>query len=257
MPKPNFKKMAEDMAASIANRKPEPLYCRRCKEPWAPEENGPQWADEAGDRWTICAGCGLRIAQDKTGVRERYRGAELAALSNTDRIFMERAAEKGGYVWGDPGVGKTFALSAVANKVIRETRSSTLMIEWDGFRARWASAKRSLSRRWHGEREQSEEEALVRSLGDRRFLIFDEVLSSKVLYSDQDERLEFKAFFAAVVDRLYSGNSVAVFASNLSLKQVAADLDRKVAERIYEMVGGRDGYYQMVGPNRRAPKVKL
>jgi hypothetical protein len=105
-------------------------------------------------------------------------------------------------------------------------------------------------------REESAEEHFLRVLGDRKFLLFDEVLSSRVLYSDQDERLEFKAFFAAVVDRLYSGNAVVLFGSNLSLQRVAEDLDRKVAERIYEMVGGREGYYQMVGPNRRAPREK-
>jgi predicted ATPase len=250
MARPDFKKMASDMAVGLANRKQEPLHCRRCSTPWIPEAEGQQWADEAGQRWTICQACGIKIAQVKTGVRERYWGARLGMISGEDRAFLERAATRGGYVWGDPGVGKTFGLSAVANKTIEETRGSTLLLDWDGFRARW-----SASRRFRGSAEEDEED-LLRRFGDRKFLLFDEVLSSKVLYSDQDERLEFKAFFAAVVDRLYSGNAVVLFGSNLSLQRVAEDLDRKVAERIYEMVGGREGYYQMVGPNRRAPREK-
>jgi DNA replication protein DnaC len=256
MPKPDFKSLGNKLAEEIKNRKPEPLHCRRCKDLWTPLEKGPQWADEDGERWTICAVCGFGIAQEKTGIRERYRGARLEMLSDADRLFLERAAVKGGYVWGDPGVGKTFGLSAVANKKIVQTLSPTLLLEWDGFRARWATAKRSLVKCLFSGREESAEEHFLRVLGDRKFLLFDEVLSSRVLYSDQDERLEFKAFFAAVVDRLYSGNAVVLFGSNLSLQRVAEDLDRKVAERIYEMVGGREGYYQMVGPNRRAPKGK-
>lgn len=252
---PDFEKMGRELIEKMRDRKEVPLHCRRCRKEWKPEtspvegqEPKPNWAGEDGFDWAICDPCGFEIAQEKSGIPERYRGARLKDLTKEARAFAERARKKGGYVWGTPGVGKSHLIAAVANVEIYESRSAVPFTDWDLLKARWESASR-----WS---DGETREQLLKRLTNARIVFFDEFLSSKMTFSDQDERIEFKLFVTKLVDLFYSRNRIVLFGGNLPLRAVMENLDQKVRDRIFQMIGGSEGYYEMKGHNRRTEGTK-
>lgn len=208
---------------------PGPMPCRRCKKPIVKDEHEP-W------EYDTCHACGLEEAQERCGIEQRYKGARLLDFPPAYRELAERLMVQSGYIWGEPGNGKTHTIAAIATAILeRDHGRGVLFLTWRKFKREWrASFKRNA--------DQSEDD-LMRAWASRPHLFFDDVSDDM----GGEDSYALRAVFCDLIDERYSNNRHTVLTSNLDLAGLAQKFTKKVSDRLYE--GGK--IIRNTLPNRR------
>lgn len=240
--KPNFE---ATVAALIENcRKGDLLPCRLCGGEWRPDPE----ADTSERNWRVCDACWIAREQERAGVGPMYLKASMKDFSQEMRGKLLQLLMDWGYLWGDRGVGKSHAASALVNQKIEDCLKRRA---YPGILfLRWGDLKRELTSTFKRTSEVSEKDLMER-LVRVPILILDDV-------SDQigDESYSLKVFAADLIDRRYTGKKTTIATSNLSLGDLGAKIDSKVSDRIYQMCGQGVRVIEFKLGNRRTSKGK-
>jgi DNA replication protein DnaC len=244
---PDFKAIA----SKYAGHKCAPMPCKGCGKPWIPAENYGTYKD---DDWRWCDGCWFMYRRDLAGVRSKFFNARIKDFSPEFRKLLEVYKTKSAFLWGDRGVGKSHAVSALVNERVLECLET---LDGDGLKSRgipniliiqWAKLKRTVQNQYNDDSEESGVHLMKRLSKVKRLIIDD--------FSDTlgPESSSVKTFVAELVDNRYSDEMVTTFTSNLSLEGIASQFEEKVSDRIYEMCGIGERVKELVLPNRRLQK---
>jgi DNA replication protein DnaC len=183
-------------------------YCPKCD-----EENEAEAAARAAEE---------RRARLLSGIPPRYHDADLrqfdAALIAP---IIKWAANPAGFLFvnGPVGTGKTHAACAVKKRLNYDSRYSSLVFSMDMFQELHKS---------FGKRTDTEEDAVIRRYApesSKSIVIFDDVGAQKV--SEYTTEAWFK-----IIDRRYRHNAPTMFTTNLTFKELAANVGDRTASRI-------------------------
>ncbi len=150
-----------------------------------------------------------------------YNKKPLTTAKNYVARFDEMVARnKGLLFYGEPGTGKTFIASCIANALLRER---VPLIVTSIIKLTSASGPFS--------REAEEQQILLRKMNAARLLVIDDLGSERGTDYKMEQVFE-------VIDSRYGAKKPMIITTNLSLKQMQEETDirrRRIYERIYEV----------------------
>lgn len=168
----------------------------------------------------------------------RYRGAKITDFEDSIQAELKKAADVGGLIWGDRGIGKTHALWATGRyRFIAGLGKFPRVYSWSALVLR----QRGVFQPGAQESEQD---------------IVKELLRPKLLFLDDicDERVELTsstlAFFVNVFDERYN-KGLGVFATSNFGPAPNQLLQQKLSGKVVDrMIHGRS-VIELTGKNRR------
>ena len=126
---------------------------------------------------------------------------------------------KSSYLVGDPGTGKTWALSCIVCEALAQGRTAKL-INWAWFRGEVMESYRDGS--------ETSEMELVRRCTSVDVLCLDDLGTGK-------ESQAATNLMYLIIDRRYANGSITHISSNIEPKKIAEVTDKRVARRILEI----------------------
>lgn len=156
-----------------------------------------------------------------------YDDATIADLPKevTDGIAKARVQEKGLFIYGDTGTGKTHALYAIAN-----TFENCRVENWVGLLVEYRS---KIS-------ERKSQYEFIKQVNECNTLIIDDVGAEKQTESSQE-------LFYLILDWRYTNEKKIILSTNLSLKE----FQEKYGDRLFSRVAGMCEVIELKGEDRR------
>jgi len=164
----------------------------------------------------------------------RYENSRMGDLPVAwQEKFFGLMPKRGAYLYGSPGVGKTYSLCAVARELITEGHSVRRVV-WErltlDIRATYKSNRKS-------------ERDLIRPLIDCDVLIVEDVGTTTSL-DGQESDFSLRTLLTILDSRLEACRPT-WFSSNKSVEQLSATFDDRIASRLHEhckiiLLDGRD-----------------
>jgi len=172
----------------------------------------------------------VRILTDLVG--EKYLGATIEQVDEPYRALLSDAGTEDVFLWGNIGVGKTFAMAAILRKYVCAGYSCE-RINFDTFCSKVRSTMNNNSK--------LTEYALIKQMSDVDKLFIDDV----GLRSKQETDFAYVTFYS-ILNKRQERSLQTLITTNKSIEQLSASFDSRIASRLSSAVN-----INMTGKDRR------